>query len=71
MDEPITMTTLLLGAITALSGAVVFLFKQQISFHRSTIEHLKRCEDERQSLWRVIAGMKNKSVDEVKREAEQ
>ena len=69
MDDPVTITSLLLAAVSGLAGCVAFLYRQQVRWHMLAIEEWKRCQVERNELWKVIARMQNKTVDEVKRES--
>lgn len=52
-----TTETLLSGAVTALTSAVVFLFLWFKANHEKVEKRLQDCEDDREQLWKSLTGL--------------
>ena len=52
--EPISLTTALLGGLTALGGAVAHLYHAQSKTHQEIIRRADECDDDRRKLWMAL-----------------
>tara|TARA_R100000406_G_scaffold32567_1_gene21315 strand:+ start:4049 stop:4267 length:219 start_codon:yes stop_codon:yes gene_type:complete len=52
--EPISLTTALLGGLTALGGAVAHLYHAQRKTHEELVKRAEECDDDRRQLWMAL-----------------
>ena len=52
--EPMSLTTALLGGLTALGGAVAHLYHAQSKTHQEVIRRADECDDDRRHLWMAL-----------------
>lgn len=54
IGEP-TVTTILLGGLSALAGCVAHLYRNQSKAHAEAIARADECDDDRRQLWVALA----------------